>query len=205
MSRIDDKHDPGAGGERCAESNPRCLKCGHDAGVERTLQRCKARIDEGEALCQCHCVFPAPPEAEQRCKKCAELIAASIRFCGFCGASVTPVSAEAAARDDGSMTETQLKRAALIAESRSIDLETAQELVYLRDRLSTAITSSAVEGFEDLLPLAAVRFAPGEYEVRARDGRTLWRMEGAALADWVCASVNGYNAALESLKQKEEN
>ena len=34
---------------------------------------------------------------------------------------------------DGSMTEAQLQRAALTAASRSIDLETAQELVYLRD------------------------------------------------------------------------
>jgi len=34
---------------------------------------------------------------------------------------------------DGSMTAEQLNRAALIAESRGIDLETAQELVYLQD------------------------------------------------------------------------
>lgn len=37
---------------------------------------------------------------------------------------------------DGSMTTEQLERAALIAESRGIDLETAQELVYLRDRVA---------------------------------------------------------------------
>lgn len=40
-----------------------CAKCGHSAGVERTLKRCKARIDGGEALCQCHCVFPAAATA----------------------------------------------------------------------------------------------------------------------------------------------
>lgn len=38
---------------------PTCVKCGHSDGVERTLKRCKARTDGGEALCQCHCVFPA--------------------------------------------------------------------------------------------------------------------------------------------------
>ena len=37
---------------------------------------------------------------------------------------------------DGSMTREQLERAALIAENREIDLETAQELVYLRDRVA---------------------------------------------------------------------
>lgn len=37
---------------------------------------------------------------------------------------------------DGSMTPEQLERAALVAESRGIDIETAQELVYLRDRAS---------------------------------------------------------------------
>lgn len=41
------------------DTPPTCLKCGHNAGVERTLKRCKARIDGGEALCQCHCEFPA--------------------------------------------------------------------------------------------------------------------------------------------------
>lgn len=54
-------------------------------------------------------------------------------------------------------------------------------------------------GFTEYLPLAPVRIAPGEYEVKARDGRTLWRMDGAALADWVCASVNGYDAAIAAL------
>lgn len=39
-------------------------------------------------------------------------------------------------RFDGSMTQEQLERAALLAESRGIDLETTQELVYLRDRYS---------------------------------------------------------------------
>lgn len=37
---------------------------------------------------------------------------------------------------NGSLTSEQVKRAALIAESRGIDEELAQELVYLRDRLT---------------------------------------------------------------------
>lgn len=37
---------------------------------------------------------------------------------------------------DGSMTTEQLERAALIAESRGIDPEMAQELIYLRDRVA---------------------------------------------------------------------
>lgn len=48
-----------------------------------------------------------------------------------------PAEAAIPARDDdGSMTDAQLQRARLIAESRDIDIETAQELVYLRDRVS---------------------------------------------------------------------
>lgn len=39
---------------------------------------------------------------------------------------------------DPSLTPEQLQRAELIAESRGIDLETAQELVWLRDRLTQA-------------------------------------------------------------------
>ena len=46
--------------------------------------------------------------------------------------------------------------------------------------------------FADYLPLAAVRTAPGEYEIRAGQGHLLWRMEGAALAEWVCRAVNGW-------------
>ena len=58
--------------------------------------------------------------------------------------------------------------------------------------------------FQDLLPLTPVRTAPGEYEIRARDDRVLWRMEGASLADWVCASVNGYDAALNAMNKPEK-
>lgn len=47
------------------------------------------------------------------------------------------------------------------------------------------------KGFEEWLPLSAKRIAPGEYEVVDREGRRLWFMEGAALAEWVCAVVNG--------------
>lgn len=47
------------------EQPQRCVKCGHSDGVERTLRRCKARIDGGEALCQCHCEF-APAETQEQ-------------------------------------------------------------------------------------------------------------------------------------------
>lgn len=57
-----------------------------------------------------------------------------------------------------------------------------------------------IDAFEDYLPLSAVRVAPGEYEIKSRDGRTLWRMEGASLADWVCASCNGYSSMLRELR-----
>jgi hypothetical protein len=53
--------------------------------------------------------------------------------------------------------------------------------------------------FDDLLPLAAVRTAPGEYDIMSSDGRRLWFMEGASLADWVCQSVNGYAAMLATM------
>jgi hypothetical protein len=69
-------------------------------------------------------------------------------------------------------------------------------------RAATPATATAAEqsgSFQDLLPLTPVRIAPGEYEVKTRDGCLLWRMDGAALADWVCASVNGYDAAVNAL------
>lgn len=47
-------------------------------------------------------------------------------------ATLSPAPAESV----GSMTPDQLEQAALIAESRGIDLETAQELVYLRSRVT---------------------------------------------------------------------
>lgn len=55
-------------------------------------------------------------------------------------------------------------------------------------------------GFNDHLPLTACRIAPGEYDIKARDGRVLWRMEGASFADWICASVNGYDAAVNAIR-----
>lgn len=58
--------------------------------------------------------------------------------------------------------------------------------------------------FDDYLPVSAIRTAPGEYDIRSRGGRVLWRMEGAALADWVCASVNGYDAMRRALQFKVE-
>lgn len=57
--------------------------------------------------------------------------------------------------------------------------------------------------FVDHLPLESVRLAPGEYAIRDRKGRTLWTMNGAALADWVCASVNGYDAALAAIARDD--
>lgn len=48
----------------------------------------------------------------------------------------------------------------------------------------------AADTFDDLIPLTAERVAPGEYEIKARDGRRLWIMDGAALAEWVCESTN---------------
>lgn len=42
-------------------------------------------------------------------------------------------------RRDGSMSPAQIERAALIAENRGIDVETAQELVYLRDVLAASV------------------------------------------------------------------
>jgi hypothetical protein len=52
---------------------------------------------------------------------------------------------------DGSMTREQLERAALLAESRKIDLATAQELIYLRDRSQEQRTDPPIpaHGFED--------------------------------------------------------
>lgn len=67
-----------------------------------------------------------------------------------------------------------------------------------------AIPQVDAAGFADHLPLVAIRTAPGEYEIRARDGRVLWRMEGAALADWVCASVSGYDAAMRGLRASDD-
>ena len=46
------------------------------------------------------------------------------------------------------------------------------------------------EGFDDLLPLSPRRTAPGEYDIVDAGGRVLWRMEGAALAEWVCGVLN---------------
>lgn len=46
------------------------------------------------------------------------------------------------------------------------------------------------EGFDELLPMSPRRTAPGEYDILGADGRVLWRMEGAALAGWVCDRLN---------------
>lgn len=60
-----------------------------------------------------------------------------------------------------------------------------------------AIDSSSA--FADYLPLSPVRVAPGEYAIKDRSGRTLWTIDGAALADWVCQSVNGYDGAVAAM------
>lgn len=62
----------------------------------------------------------------------------------------------------------------------------------------TAIPSSSA--FADYLPLSPHRFAPGEYAIQSRSGATLWTMNGAALADWVCQSVNGYDGAITAMR-----
>lgn len=59
-------------------------------------------------------------------------------------------------------------------------------------------TPKKTEGFEDRLPLKAVRIAPGEYRIESCDGVRLWYMEGAALAEWVVESINGYAALREA-------
>ena len=53
---------------------------------------------------------------------------------------------------DGSLTSEQVDRAAWIADSRSIDLETAQELVYLRDQCAAnagLLTTKAAEARQE--------------------------------------------------------
>lgn len=60
------------------------------------------------------------------------------------------------------------------------------------------------EGFDDYLPFTAVRTGPGEYDIMASNGHRLWFMEGAALADWVCASVNGYDGAIRAMNGGNE-
>ena len=56
------------------------------------------------------------------------------------------------------------------------------------DGLKERVMSEAT--FDDLLPLSARRTAPGEYDIVDKDGRRLWFMEGAALAEWVCLTLN---------------
>jgi hypothetical protein len=54
--------------------------------------------------------------------------------------------------------------------------------------------------FDDWLPLTARRIAPGEYEILTAEGHRLWYMEGAALAEWVCATINS-RPALDALRE----
>lgn len=73
--------------------------------------------------------------------------------------------------------------------------------------LFEAVEAALGEGessFNDYLPLTAVRTAPGEYDIMSSNGRRLWFMEGASLADWVCASVNGYDGALRAMSRQSE-
>lgn len=76
--------------------------------------------------------------------------AAAERVSGWFQQRIRAVLGKVAVREDEPvMTTTQLRQAELIAESRGVDLETAQELVYLRDRVA-AIPQS----FEEA-PIAA--------------------------------------------------
>ena len=56
--------------------------------------------------------------------------------------------------------------------------------------------------FSDYLPLSAGPVTdsdtvpPGEYFVRDRKGHVLWYMNDGVLADWICASANGYSVAV---------
>lgn len=101
------------------------------------------------------------------------------------------------------MTATEIKAVGGIGAATSLEMiGYIRELEHKLARVATpiAVPEGEQDAFEDYLPLTAVRVAPGEYEIKSRDGRTLWRMEGAALADWVCASVSGYDAAMRGLK-----
>jgi hypothetical protein len=68
-----------------------------------------------------------------------------------------------------------------------------------------SIEYNAGRDWSDYLPLSAVRVAPGEYDIKTCNGLTLWRMGGASLADWICASVNGYDAAVNALKIADQD
>jgi chromosome segregation ATPase len=94
--------------EKISESSERCAECGH----ERKYFDAKTfKYGDGSYGCS----FGQGYNDACGCK------------CVF------PATEQAG---DGSMTEAQLNRASLIAESRGIELEVAQEVVYLRDEVS---------------------------------------------------------------------
>lgn len=76
----------------------------------------------------------------------------------FTAATSSPTPAET----DGSMTPEQLEQAALIAGSCGIDLETAQELVYLRDRYHDARALGHLDGLREAAQLSCLTGAISE-------------------------------------------
>jgi hypothetical protein len=80
---------PTAGSERCAESNPQCVHCGHSKPTKNGF--CNEQVPGG--YCWCKCVFPAPPEAEVLVRRsdaarCAELVNDSIKAKGKFAAAI---------------------------------------------------------------------------------------------------------------------
>lgn len=84
-------------------------------------------------------------------------------------------AAVAAPRGDGSLTPEQVKRAALTAESRGIDEETAQELVYLRDFHAAASSSAAPSLIAEQESLARLLIAGRRW----REARTAYMSDNA--------------------------
>ncbi len=58
--------------------------------------------------------------------------------------------------------------------------------------------------FDDYLPLAAIRTAPGEYDIVASDGHRLWSMEGTSLAVWICMTINERRANAKAGRPPKE-
>lgn len=102
-----------------------CVKCGHRATIDGVCQvgtGAPHPVTGYKAICGCKCEFAAP---------------------------VAATADNEGEKRDGSMSEAQLQRAALIAESREIDLETAQELVYLRDRVDATYWNRYLDGLRE--------------------------------------------------------
>lgn len=48
-------------------------------------------------------------------------------------------------------------------------------------------------GFEDWQPYSARRIAAGEYEMTGKSAQPLFRLEGAAFAEWIADALNAYS------------